>query len=112
MALDNNEEQIVFKVDPDPTFWATVEIPMIGGKVGKLEVEFKFKDRDAYSEFFTVNDGKKDIEALPEIVVGWRGADAPYSVEALGRLLRNYPLSGAAFIKTYRDSIWGALEKN
>lgn len=110
--MDNTEEKIVFSLDPDPTFWAPVEIPMPGGKVGKINVEFNFKDRDEYTAFFTANEGKKDVEALPEIIAGWHGPDATYSVDALGRMLKNYPQSGLAFFRAYRDNIFGASEKN
>lgn len=109
---EKDQEQVLFKIDPDPTFWETVEIPMPGGKVGKIKVEFVFKDREQYSAFFKEQTDKKDSEALPLLIRSWSGPDAEYSPETLGRLLRNYPQAGLAITNAYRDSLFGAERKN
>lgn len=109
---EQDQELVLFKINPDPTFWETVEIPMPGGKVGKIKIEFVFKDRDEYSDFFKEQEGKKDSEALPLLIRNWSGADGEYSPEALGRLLKNYPRAGLAITSVYRDSLFGAERKN
>lgn len=105
-------EEILISITPEPTFWAPVEFRVAGGKVAKMEVEFRHMDTDAYQAFWTEHDGKPFAEVLPKIVTNWKGTDATYTPEALARLLRNYGASGRAIQDAFRDEIFGAARKN
>lgn len=112
MQVQENEQAVVFTIDPEPTFWAPVDIPMAGGKKGCIHVLFRYKDREQYAAFFDEHKGERDDEVLPLLIEGWEGPDAPYSAETLGRLLRNYPQAGVAMVAAYRDELFGAAVKN
>lgn len=105
-------ENVLFKLEPDPTFVAPVEFNVAGGKVAKFDIEFVYLDRDAFEALSERIKDKRDDEWLPEIIRGWKGPDAAYSVEALGKLLRNYPSAGTAIAITFRNEIFGAPRKN
>lgn len=105
-------EEVLFKLEPEPTFWAPVKIPMPGGQTGEIRVRFKYRNRDQYGELLKLADDSDDIEVLLLAIDGWEGADAAFSRETLERLLRNYPGATRALFRTYRDNLLGAAEKN
>lgn len=105
-------DEVLFKIDPDPTFWAPVEFNVAGGKVAKIQVEFVYKDRDAYLDFIKSFEGKRDDELLPLVIVSWKGPDAAATPESIARLFRNYPAASRAFFETWRDQLFGAPAKN
>ena len=103
----------MFKLQPNPTFIATVLIT-IPGQVEPipLEIEFKYLGVKAGQAFFDGLSGKRDDVVLAEIVVGWCGVDTDFSVDALTTLLDNYPHSGAAIFETYCKKTLEAGRKN
>ena len=102
----------IIRIEADPTFWADVEIPMAGGKVGIARVEFIHKDRDEYTQFFLDHAECKDFETFPKIVKSWSGFDTEYSPAALKRLFSVHAQAAQAFIRAYRDNLFGAQQKN
>lgn len=105
-------EQVLFKLDPAPTFWAPVEFNVAGGMVAKIEVEFAYHNRDEFEALSEAILDEKDADWLPRIMRNWKGPDAAYSADTLARLLRNYPGSGVAIAATFRNEIFGAPRKN
>lgn len=105
-------EDVLFKLEPDPTFWAPVEFKVAGGKLAKIQVEFRYKDRDQYLEFIKAFEGKRDDEVLPQVIVAWKGPDAAATPENIARMFRNYPGSSRAFFCAWRDELFGAPAKN
>lgn len=103
----------MFKLQPNPTFKAPVEIHVAGqAKPARIEVEFKYLKRDEMADFFSTLSGRKDEDALADIVVGWSGVDAPYSVEALAQLLNNYLPAARALFDAFMTGLNEAKEKN
>ncbi|MEF8746655.1 MAG: phage tail assembly chaperone [Candidatus Accumulibacter propinquus] len=102
----------MFKLEPNPTFWATVEIHVPGQGKGRLEVEFRYLDRVARQTYFESLTGKTNLDALTEIVVDWREIDAPFTADNLGRLLDAYAGAAMALYDAYVKEISGAAEKN
>ncbi len=102
----------MFKIQPNPTFKTAVAIPVAGGKPASIEVEFKYLTRDQVAEFFQSLEGRKDHEALAEVVVGWSGVDVPYSTDALATLLNNYLPAGRALFDAFIAGLAQAKEKN
>jgi len=102
----------IFKLEPEPTFWAPVEIPMPGGKVGKFSIEYHYRDRDAYVELLKQAETMDDIDVLMLAMKDWKGPSAAFSRETLERLLRNYPGATRVIFRTYRENLLGAAEKN
>lgn len=105
----------MFKLQPAPTFWASIEITAPGqAKAEKFEVEFKYKNRPDLEAFFDLNktEGRTNLEALGELIVNWRGVDVPYSIEALGVLLDNYLSASSVLFETYQTEGMGQRRKN
>lgn len=105
----------MFKLQPAPTFIAKVEIAIPGiEKPGVLNVEFRYKNVDELQQFFApaASEGRTDLDALTELIVSWKGADADYSRETLEVLLKNYPNASSAFFETYGRESMGARRKN
>lgn len=102
----------IFKIDPAPSFWAPVEIPMPGGQVGRFSIEYHYRNRDEYGELLQQAETLDDIDVLMLAIKGWKGPDAAFSKETLTRLLRNYPGATRVIFRTYREHLLGAAEKN
>ena len=102
----------LFDIDPAPSFWAPVEIPVAGGEPMTVEMQFIHLDRDQYVDFWKQHDGKKDCDVLPLVVTDWQGFREDYSATALSRLLTKRPRAGRAILDTWRDELFGAQDKN
>lgn len=103
----------MLKLDPNPTFKATVPIPTPDGEVA-LELEFKHMTRKAFDDYLKTESEKKrpDEEAISEFVVGWSGLDAAFSQEALAKFVQNYHASATRMFKAYIEKLTQAGEKN
>lgn len=104
----------MFQIDPNPTFTADADIPVAGGGTSKLTLVFKHKTKDEAREYFsrTSTDGEDDVGALLEIVEGWEDVDAPFSREALDRVLQNYPGAPRAIFGAYLAELMGQRRGN
>ena len=90
---------ITLKLDPSPTFWSKVDIPIPGAPKGvEIECEFGHMDRDAFAVFTDTATARTDIDGTMAILRSWRGPDAAFSREAVAKLLQNY--HGASFAIT------------
>lgn len=92
---------ITLKLDPAPTFWAKVEIPIPGADKGaEIECEFNHMTREAYAAFSASAAERTDLQTVMVMVRNWRGLDAPFSEDAAAKLLQNY--HGAPYAITER----------
>ena len=102
----------MFKLQPNPTFKAKVDITLPGAQAAAIEIEFKHLSRSGIKAYFEGLDGKTDAEALGAIIVGWSGIDAAYSAENLAALLDNYPTASVELFDAYRRELMEARRKN
>lgn len=103
----------MFKLQPNPTFTSKVPLSIPGEpKPATITVTFKHLSRPKIKEFFNKLEGKADVEALGEIIVGWEGPDAPYNEESLQALLDNYPASAAELFEAFRADLMESRRKN
>lgn len=102
----------MFKLQPDATFAATVDIPVAGQGTKPLTLEFKYHDREALSHFINTLAGRKDDEILADIVLGWKGVDADFNAAALAQLLKAYPGAAGAIVRKFLEEASGARAKN
>lgn len=97
----------MFKLEPNPTFRATVNIP----RGGAISFEFRHKTKSQVKDYIeraqTAGD-KGELPILAEVVVGWAGVDVEYSEANLGVLLENYPAAGAAILGTWARELGDA----
>ncbi|QKJ67484.1 hypothetical protein HQN60_12635 [Deefgea piscis] len=108
----------MFKLTPKPTFKAKVGLTMPGQeKQVEVTIEFKHLPRPQVKEFFETLEGKKDHEALGEIIVDWAGivddgAAVPFDSVALETLCTNYPTAAADLFVGFRKSFLESRAKN
>lgn len=103
--------KLKLKLVPDPTFEAVVDIPVHGGAVAPVKFKFRHRSRSAYKEWAESLTGKKDIDLLLDIAVGW-DLDEEFNRENAERLLENYAGSGQTVFNAYNSEIFQARIKN
>lgn len=97
-----------FRINPEPTFRVTVEIPAAGMPDQELDVEFRRKTKDELVAFFSSFAGRNDGDILMEIVSGWHNCETPFSKEALEAVMQTYPAAGKAILAKYGVESTGA----
>lgn len=107
-----SEKKPLFRLEPNPTFWAPVEIHVPGQGKGRIEVEYRYPDASARKAWVDSLPGRTNHEALSDIVTNWREIDAPFSPENLQRLLDHYATAATALFEAYFAELAGAAEKN
>lgn len=103
----------MFKINPNPTFTAKVQLSVPGqDRRETVDIEFKHLSRKDIKNFFEGIEGKTDAESLGEIIVAWKGIDAPFSAANLEQLLDNYPASARELYEAFRAELMEARQKN
>jgi|SRR5690606_30700404 len=102
----------MFKLQPNPTFWARVEIHRPGDDAQMVEIECRHKSRDDAVRFAESLSERDPLESLREIVVGWRGVDVEFSPDALAAMHQNYASAADRILAAYFDELRGARRKN
>jgi hypothetical protein len=100
----------LFKIDGEPTFEATVQIPAPGG-ARPLKVAFKWLDRDAFAAYCKDGKEKGDAQFLFGLLERWE-ADAACDEAGITRLLAKYPQAGRAIFEVYQKELLGVEAKN
>jgi len=82
----------MLKLTPNPTFTASLDIDLPGGKKEKVSFVFNYKDKTQYEEFIArCAEGKNQyFDALVEIVSGWDGIEEEFSKDSFALFLKNY----------------------
>ncbi|MFZ4538170.1 phage tail assembly chaperone [Propionivibrio sp.] len=103
----------MFKLEPNPTFWAEVGITVPGEKApAKIEIEFKHMSVSEW-EAYRAQTGEKPLPAVVTgLIVGWRNVDVPYSADALTRLLDRWPRAAIDLFESYSRELFEARTKN
>lgn len=103
----------MFKLQPAPTFWASVDIPLPGGETAPLELELRWLPEAERRELVSgLSEDTPGVEVLRKLVVGWRDVDAEFSDEALATLSGNYPGAAWSVLREYPKHLAGAKRKN
>lgn len=102
----------MFKLKPNPTFWAKVEIDVPGADPETIEVEYRHMNRDELARWSDTLESRPEVESLAEIIANWRLIDTEYTVEALGALCREHVAAPRRLVMAYRDELRGARRKN
>lgn len=99
----------MFKLKVDPTFKATVDIPVAGGGTKPLTVIFKHRTRTELKEWINnpETEGKNDIDFLMDFVMGWDNADTEFSRDTLDTLVENFGGASAALRDKYLQELTG-----
>ncbi|HND54520.1 MAG TPA: phage tail assembly chaperone [Pirellulaceae bacterium] len=102
----------MFKLQPDPTFWSKVQIPVTGGEPQPLEVEFRHRTVDDLQAFAAAMRDRAPLDVCADMLVSWREADEEFSRDSLARLLQNYPLAADTFATSYLAAFRDAKRGN
>ena len=103
----------IFELDHDNTFVGDVTIPLPGKNKPKiLTLEFKWTSKQERLEYLNNVQGKDDLTALKEIVIGWENVKAEFNDENLEKLLDNYSNASLAIINYWISEGSKAKEKN
>lgn len=100
-----------FKLQPDPTFQASVLIPIPGAAAAPVVFVFKYRDRTELQQLLDRAGGLEDVPAILEMCQGWDLADA-FTPEAVTTLVRNYVTAPALIWEKYLDELTRIREKN
>ena len=96
---------MAFKLKPNPTFKAKVDIPVPGDKKQSIEFEFKHKDKDAFKEFIATVEKLPEVDVIMSIAVSWSGVDEEFSEDAVTLLIKNYHAAAQAIYRKYADEL-------
>ncbi len=106
----------IFRIEPAPTFVHPVALPVPGGLPVTVRFRFRHMDGDAFFAMLAESrEQKEPADAfLLRFVDGWEGENinAPFSAEALGKLVKNYPKAAKAIFAAFEAELVGVLEKN
>lgn len=103
----------MLKLTPNPTFKTNVQITIPGSDLPvKIEVTFRHKNKDQLKTFLEGMTGRPDEEILHEVIESWQGPDEGYSIDALRKLLLNYPASGPELLHGYIEAQAESRRKN
>lgn len=103
----------MFKLKAEPTFWTKVGISVAGKEVPEeIDVEYRYLNRTGLKDFFTAVDGKKDVDALSEIIVNWKIPEVEYTRDNLEFLLEERPAAAQDLINKFRRELMESKQKN
>lgn len=98
-------------INVNPTFPATVSIPVAGGEPINMSFVFKHRTKTQIGEFTTTRKEKTDVESVLEMVEDWEFAE-PFTPEAVEIMLENYYGAAEAIYRTYLRELLQAKTKN
>lgn len=100
----------MFKLQPNPTFWAKVPLTVPGQeKPAMVDFEFHYLAEDERRKLF---EERTALEVATEIVADWKGVDAPFSEDNLKKLFSNYARSVIDVLETYNRELLESRRKN
>lgn len=103
----------MFKIDPNPTFWADVRLT-VPGEIEPVPVRFEFRHKDK-AELLAFHEraaDQPDDVTLAEVVANWSGFNESYSEPALRRLLLKYGPASKEIYRAYFSALTQSRVKN
>jgi hypothetical protein len=105
----------MFKLEPHPTFPATVQITRPGRDSMPLELVFKHKKASELASFLRTANGRTDMDMLMEMIESIDPAEKPEGLsdeDFLLQLGENYPTSRSDLLNTYLRELTESRVKN
>ena len=103
----------MLKLMPEPKFTANVSLTVPGNAdPAVVQITFKYMTRTQVFDFFESMKGKKDAEALKELIMDWEGFDEKYTPKNLEILLEHYPAAATEIISAYTRNLMESRVKN
>jgi hypothetical protein len=98
-------------LQPNPTFTATVKIPVPGSRPSPVEFTFRNRNREDLAAWLESLDGRPTEAAVLEMATGW-DLDDGFDAANVALLMRNYIGAWQAIYDTYLGELVKAREKN
>lgn len=99
------------KLEADPTFKASVPVPIPGAGSQPVEFTFKWRTRSDVVKWMDAMKDKADAEVIFDTATAWELDDA-FTLENVQKLCDVYAGAGCAFVETYLNELRGARTKN
>lgn len=100
----------MFKLQPNPTFWAKVPLT-VPGQAAPAMVDFEFNYL-AEEERKALFENRTAKEVALEVVANWKGVDEPFSPDNLEKLYSNYARAIIDVLETYNRELLESRRKN
>lgn len=101
-----------FKLDPNPTFPATVQITVPGGESLPLKVVYKHKKLTELGIFMN-SAGRSNAEMLEDMVAEVKDRpEGQSNADFLADLVENYPAAASDMLRTYLRELLESRVKN
>ncbi|MBB1599478.1 phage tail assembly chaperone [Variovorax sp. UMC13] len=101
----------MFKLVPNPTFVADVEIPVAGGTAEVVKLTFKHRSKDELIAWREKLAGRKDLDLFLEMVDGWSITE-DFTKANVELLLQNYQGVAWNAYAVYVEELTKHREKN
>lgn len=103
----------MFKLQPKPTFWVPVSIPVPGEHdPAIIELEMCHRTADQVADLLATISGRSNAEVLTPLVKDWRQIDEPFSADNFALLLNNYPGAPRRIVDAWLACLKEGLVKN
>lgn len=108
----------IFKITPDPTFTSSVPMPLPGGDVVEIEVEFVYVAPESFDEFRAMRAEQSLNETLAEIIRAWKGPvddkgkPVAFSPAALALMLNKHHAAADVLFRAWVRGLRGERLKN
>lgn len=99
------------KLQPNPTFKASVGIPVAGGDPVSVEFTFRHRSRDDLQAFIDGSPKRSDVENIMDMATAWELSDA-FTAESVQLLVQNYISAPLAIFQSYLDELVKARTGN
>lgn len=99
------------KLEANPTFDASVDVPVPGSDPVPVRFTFKHRTRSQYLAWVEEAKDRSDAEVLMELAIGWE-FDDEFNAENAAKLCDNYAGVGVALVQTYHLELLGQRTKN
>ena len=98
-------------IDANPTFTAQVPIPVHGGDPVMVAFTFKHRTLAEMDEWVGGREGKTDVDAVLDMIVGWDFVEE-FTPENVARLLQQRIGASLSIFTVYTREIYQAKLKN
>lgn len=94
-----------------PTFKWPVNIPVAGEESAPVVFTFRHRTRSQFAEFQASVEGRRDIDVVMDMVVGWDLVDT-FTTDNVDTLLENHMGAGTSIFEVYRQELLKHKAKN
>lgn len=108
----------MFKLNPAPTFKASILVSRPGEEPKAITFEFRHKTRTGLGEWLRSMEGKSDAQVGTDFIAGWSGVidsdgnEVAFSPELFHELCERYPAASVEVIGGYVRALTESRAKN